>query len=166
MGPDQAAVRVENGYVMVHPMTGSDGSYTQGTQVTLGFYPDVAGHSVTWEGVDTAASSISKLEVISDREVLVRMASGAQQPTQTQLPDSKVLSLVTPTPTPEWEEEDPINLPASVGTYIDKWGSQGSNNQKFESPQGIAVGSDGYVYVADTGNHRIMKFDSSGTYIT
>jgi len=35
----------------------------------------------------------------------------------------------------------------------------------FNEPWGIAVDSQGYVYVADTWNHRIQKFDSSGNFI-
>ena len=32
----------------------------------------------------------------------------------------------------------------------------------FYDPWGIAVDQDGYVYVADTWNHRIQKFDADG----
>ena len=35
----------------------------------------------------------------------------------------------------------------------------------FNSPFGVAVDSSGNVYVADTYNHRIQKFDSSGTLL-
>ena len=31
---------------------------------------------------------------------------------------------------------------------------------------GVAVDSSGNVYVADSGNNRIQKFDSNGTFIT
>ncbi|PYE61986.1 NHL repeat-containing protein, partial [Aneurinibacillus soli] len=37
---------------------------------------------------------------------------------------------------------------------------------EFNSPKGIAVDSSGNVYVVDTNNNRIQKFDSSGTYVT
>jgi DNA-binding beta-propeller fold protein YncE len=36
---------------------------------------------------------------------------------------------------------------------------------EFDFPQGIAVDSAGNVYVADTGNDRIQKFSSDGTYL-
>jgi tripartite motif-containing protein 71 len=37
---------------------------------------------------------------------------------------------------------------------------------KFSEPQQVAVDPSGHVYVADSGNHRIQKFNSSGTYDT
>jgi tripartite motif-containing protein 71 len=36
----------------------------------------------------------------------------------------------------------------------------------FSYPSGVAVDSSGNVYVADSGNHRIQKFNSSGSFIT
>jgi sugar lactone lactonase YvrE len=69
----------------------------------------------------------------------------------------------------------------SNGTFITMWGSLGSTgtwdgqfpesptdslNGKFQFPEGIAVDASDNVYVADTDNHRIQKFDSNGTFIT
>jgi len=42
--------------------------------------------------------------------------------------------------------------------YLSKWGSQGSGDGQFNSPQGVAVDATGNVYVADSGNHSIQKF--------
>ena len=59
------------------------------------------------------------------------------------------------------------------GKVINTWGSFADAtvaNAKapggtFNEPWGVAVGPDGSVYVSDTWNHRIQKFDASGKFI-
>ena len=47
------------------------------------------------------------------------------------------------------------------------WGSYGQDNGKFWYPEDVAVDSSSHeVYVADTLNHRIQKFDSLGHFTT
>jgi tripartite motif-containing protein 71 len=46
------------------------------------------------------------------------------------------------------------------------WGSHGYLPGQFSGPQGIAVDSSGNVYVADTQNQRVQKFDYSGNYLS
>lgn len=50
--------------------------------------------------------------------------------------------------------------------YISKIGASGTGDGQFASPRDVAIDSQGNIYVADRENHRIQKFDSSGTYIT
>jgi predicted membrane-bound mannosyltransferase/DNA-binding beta-propeller fold protein YncE len=45
------------------------------------------------------------------------------------------------------------------------FGSQGSGSGQFERSNGIEIGPDGYVYVADTGNHRVQKFTAEGEFV-
>jgi sugar lactone lactonase YvrE len=51
------------------------------------------------------------------------------------------------------------------GTYLGGWGTSGSCTGCFTAPQGIAVDSTGDVYVADTTNGRIQKFDAGGAWL-
>ena len=46
-----------------------------------------------------------------------------------------------------------------------QWGSIGSGDGQFSLPYGIAVDSDGNVYVIDFGNSRVQKFTRDGQFI-
>ncbi len=58
----------------------------------------------------------------------------------------------------------------SSGAYMTTFGGPGSGNGQLNVADatiaGITTDSSGNVYVADVGNNRIMKFDSSGAYVT
>lgn len=57
------------------------------------------------------------------------------------------------------------------GTILAEWTAEGINGTEliqggFNQPWGIAVDQEGQVYVADTWNHRILKYTSDGEFIT
>ncbi len=60
---------------------------------------------------------------------------------------------------------------ASDGSVIEAWGTFVDENQgeapggTFNEPWDVAIGKDGSIYVADTWNHRIQKFSSSGKFL-
>ena len=47
-----------------------------------------------------------------------------------------------------------------------KWGSFGAGDGQFNNALAVAEDGAGNVYVADTGNDRIQKFDSTGSFLT
>jgi streptogramin lyase len=53
----------------------------------------------------------------------------------------------------------------ATGNYLFQWGDSGSGNGQLQNPIGIATDASGNIYIADTNNHRIQKFDSNGTYL-
>ena len=59
----------------------------------------------------------------------------------------------------------------SNGTVVSEWGSYGCayngplSNGAFCNPDGLAIDSNGNVYVGDQSNYRVQKFDNNGNYI-
>jgi YD repeat-containing protein len=51
------------------------------------------------------------------------------------------------------------------GEQLREFGSYGTGNGKFKELKGIGVGSNGNVYVADTGNNRVQEFSEGGKYL-
>jgi hypothetical protein len=49
--------------------------------------------------------------------------------------------------------------------YLSKFGSKGTAEGTFESPQGVATDVQGNIWVSDYLNNRIEKFSSSGTFL-
>jgi len=70
------------------------------------------------------------------------------------------------------EDNHRIQKFTSDGTFVRKWGTSGTGDGEFSAPVGVAVASDGSVYVADglangvQTNHRIQKFTSEGVFVT
>jgi DNA-binding beta-propeller fold protein YncE len=51
--------------------------------------------------------------------------------------------------------------PAIVKTF----GSPGNAEGRFHGPQGVCFDPGGHIYVVDSGNHRVQKFDGGGRFI-
>ena len=64
---------------------------------------------------------------------------------------------------PPEEPRMPINPDEAVPAFI---GGDGNSPGKFSKPRGIAADDKGNFYVADTGNNRVQKFDSTGKFIS
>ncbi len=46
-----------------------------------------------------------------------------------------------------------------------KFGGSGNGDGNFHGPEGVTIDGKGNVYVVDTGNHRVQKFDDAGNFI-
>jgi sugar lactone lactonase YvrE len=51
------------------------------------------------------------------------------------------------------------------GTFIKEWGQIGTLHGEFRTPHALAFDSQGRLWVADRGNHRIEIFDQEGNYL-
>jgi len=50
-------------------------------------------------------------------------------------------------------------------TFVTKWGGPGGGDGQLSHPNGIAADGSGYIYVADSGNIRVQKFDANGNFV-
>lgn len=60
---------------------------------------------------------------------------------------------------------DRVQIFSTSGTYQGQFSSLGSGNGQINNPYALAVDSLGNIYVADSVNNRVSKFDSSGAWI-
>src|SRR6266516_3712455 len=86
-------------------------------------------------------------------------------PTTSTSSTSSTTSSTTTTTTPSTSSTTSTTVPI-CGTFVTTWGSSGTGNGQFNAPLGVATDGNGNVYVADTNNNRIQKFDASGTFLT
>lgn len=74
-----------------------------------------------------------------------------------------VVTVVTPKgESPESQEVMAIPSPYLLAM---QFGQEGVDDGEFSSPTGIALDNDGNIYVADTDNHSVQKFDKDGKFI-
>jgi DNA-binding beta-propeller fold protein YncE/4-amino-4-deoxy-L-arabinose transferase-like glycosyltransferase len=90
-----------------------------------------------------------------------------QVPAEQLIPPDAPLVKPRPMPTPVPKATLP-SVPVDLGEvhFVTQWGGQGSEDGLFTEPRGVAVDQRGYVYVADTGNKRVQKFDAQGGFVT
>ena len=59
------------------------------------------------------------------------------------------------------------HYPSTAGAqvFITSWGTYGSGSGQFRTPQGVAVGGSGDVYIVDGDNLRVQVFSSGGSFL-
>jgi hypothetical protein len=70
-----------------------------------------------------------------------------------------VLSLIVPV-LGRIAEQDTLHL-----RFITVIGDEGDKPGQFRQPQAVSTDNKGNLYVADTGNHRVQKFDAQGRFV-
>jgi DNA-binding beta-propeller fold protein YncE len=89
------------------------------------------------------------------------------------LPPLPAVPVATPSPggaqTPAGTGPPPVAAPEEAPVVVVEplWqtGTCGAGNGQFQAPRGVAVDAAGNVYVADAGNHRIVKLGPDGRFL-
>ncbi|MDF0644673.1 MAG: 6-bladed beta-propeller [Nitrospira sp.] len=93
---------------------------------------------------------------------------GAQSPfVHDDLANGTCYHYVVTVVTPKGESQESQEVMAIPSPYLlaMNLGSEGVDDGEFSSPTGIALDKEGNIYVADTDNHSIQKFDKSGKFL-
>jgi len=109
------------------------------------------------DGQFEAIPAENLVPILPEGDVPAFTLHGAPSSKQTGQPD--VTSEPT-TPPPAPAVEGASSLPP-----LAVWGGEGSGDGQFDRPRGIAIGPQGWVYVADAGNGRVQCFESDGTFV-
>lgn len=65
---------------------------------------------------------------------------------------------------PKYHKDGRIEVGENIFFYT-SFGTSGKNFAQFNNPQDITMDKDGYLYIADTDNHRIQKFTPKGDFV-
>jgi tripartite motif-containing protein 71 len=68
-------------------------------------------------------------------------------------------------PTPFSAGNDRIQKLSPSGVPLVTWGGPGSGAGQFNNPTGLAIDSQGHVFVVDSYNNRIQEFSATGQYM-
>lgn len=62
-------------------------------------------------------------------------------------------------------KDDQLLILSKDGDLIKKSGKSGAGDGEFHGPEGVCFDPSGYIYVVDSGNSRVQKFDADGKFI-
>lgn len=57
-----------------------------------------------------------------------------------------------------------VSIFTTEGKFVSSFGMPGDGNGQLDRPNGIDVGADGTIYVADSNNKRLQAFDAKGAF--
>ena len=63
------------------------------------------------------------------------------------------------------EKRHCVSVLSSSGEKIRSFGTHGSGQGQFVNPQGVAVGGEENIFVADHSNHHLQKFTAKGQFL-
>jgi uncharacterized protein YegL len=99
------------------------------------------------------------VRAVADVAVDHPLAPGAN-PSDPNAPRVEVVWMADPT------AHDVLGIARDLGevTVLGEPDAAGADDDRFDTPTGVAVDGGGHLYVSDTGNHRVQVFDTDGTY--